>query len=85
MGKRVEYPNGSVGFASEKVAEALAKRPGHKILGDAPPAAAPAPQKEPKRINRDALVKRAIKDGLGSKEEMLRLSDSELVALVGEE
>ncbi len=42
MGKKVEYPNGFVGFASDKVAEALAKRPGYKIVGDVKDPAAPA-------------------------------------------
>ena len=32
--KRVQYPNGFIGTASDKVAEILAKKPDHKILTD---------------------------------------------------
>lgn len=35
MSKRIQYPNGFVGFASDAAAAVLAQRPGHKILGDA--------------------------------------------------
>lgn len=33
-GKRIRYPNGFEGTCSDKVAEILGKRPGHKILGN---------------------------------------------------
>ena len=29
--KKIQYPNGQIGSASDKVADILAKRPGHKI------------------------------------------------------
>ena len=35
MSKRVRYPNGFIGFASDKVAAILEKRPGYKIVGEA--------------------------------------------------
>lgn len=34
MSKRVQYPNGYVGVASDKAAAVLAKKPGHKVVGD---------------------------------------------------
>ena len=82
MGKRVEYKNGFVGFASDKVAETLAKRGQVKILGDAK---TPEPKPAKPARNRDAMVKEAIKNGLGTKEELLKLSDSEIADLVGSE
>lgn len=83
MSRKVQYPNGFVGVAPDKVAEALGKRDGYKALGPADPA--PAPKKEVKKIDRDALMKRAIKENLAEKTELLKLSDAELAALVGEE
>jgi hypothetical protein len=82
MGKRVEYKNGFVGFASDKVADILAKRGQVKILGDAK---TPEPKAAKPARNRDAMVKEAIKNGLGTKEELLKLSDSEIADLVGSE
>ena len=79
MGKRVEYKNGFVGFASDKVAETLAKRGQVKILGDAK---APEPKRDEKKLDRDALVKQAIKASLAKKEDLVGLSDSELAELV---
>ena len=35
MGKKVRYPNGFEGFASDKVAEILEKRGSVEIIGDA--------------------------------------------------
>jgi len=81
MSRKVQYPNGFVGVAPDKVA--LGKRDGYKALGPADPA--PAPKKEVKKIDRDALMKRAIKENLAEKTELLKLSDAELAALVGEE
>ena len=45
MSKRVKYPNGFIGFASDKVAAILEKRPGYKIVGDAK-AEEPKPAKD---------------------------------------
>jgi len=45
MSKRIQYPNGLEGVCSDAVAEVLAKRRGHKILGDAK---APEPKPAPK-------------------------------------
>jgi hypothetical protein len=45
MSKRVRYPNGFIGVASDKVAAILEKRPGYKIVGDAK-AEEPKPAKE---------------------------------------
>ena len=35
MSKKIQYTDGFIGAASDKVAEKLAKKPGHKIVGDA--------------------------------------------------
>lgn len=83
MGKKVEYKNGFIGFASDKVAAALEKKGAAKILG--PADAAPAQKREPKKIDRDGLMKKAIKDNLAEKTELLKMSDVELATLVGEE
>lgn len=37
MSKRIRYPNGFIGIASDEVAAILAQRPGHVILTDRPP------------------------------------------------
>lgn len=34
MSKKVKYPNGYIGFASDSAAKVLAKKPDHKIVGD---------------------------------------------------
>jgi hypothetical protein len=81
MGKRVRYPNGFIGFASDKAAAVLEKRDGYKILGEA----TEAPEREEKKTNRKALIGEALKLNLGTKAELEKMSDSDLVGLVGEE
>jgi len=44
MSKRIQYPNGYVGVCSDDVAVILAKREGHKILGDVKPEPKPEPK-----------------------------------------
>lgn len=34
MSKRVQYPDGKIGVASDKAAKILARKPGHKILAE---------------------------------------------------
>jgi hypothetical protein len=34
MSKKVKYPNGYIGVASDKAAAILAKKKGHEILGE---------------------------------------------------
>jgi hypothetical protein len=45
--KYIQYPNGSTGAVSDKVADILAKRPGHKIITPAP-----EPKPEPKKADK---------------------------------
>ena len=47
--KIIEYPNGEIGQASDKVADILAKRTGHKIIA-APPK--PEPKPDPKKSDK---------------------------------
>ena len=37
MAKLILYPNGKTGSVSDKVAEILAKRPGHKLVAEPKP------------------------------------------------
>lgn len=49
MSKRVQYPDGFVGFASGKAAAVLAKKPDHKIIDDkVDPPKSPDPSKAAK-------------------------------------
>jgi hypothetical protein len=49
MSKKIQYPNGDIGFASDAVAAILAKRPGHKIVdGAVPEPKKPEPKKDEK-------------------------------------
>lgn len=81
---KVEYLKKNPGFVTTykpEIAKVLEKRGEVKILGPAQPA--PRSEKPKKKIDRDALVKEAIKQGLADKAELLELSDSQLEALVG--
>lgn len=49
MSKKIQYPNGFVGFASDKAAEVLAKRKGFKILGEADAPEKPAADAKDKK------------------------------------
>jgi hypothetical protein len=83
---RVRYLKKSPGLEKvylSDVAKALAKRGEVEIIGEGTPK--PRPEKKEKRIDRDKLVREAIDSGLGTKEELLKLSDSELAQLVGED
>ena len=64
------------------VAEVLEKRGEVEILGSA--ADLPKPEKKGKKVDRGALIKEAIALNLGSKEDFVGMSDSELVELVDE-
>jgi hypothetical protein len=80
---KVKYPSGFETAYKPEIAKILEKRGQVKILGTA--TAAPKPENKGKKIDRDALVKKAIKEGLASKEECVAFSDSELADLVGKD
>jgi hypothetical protein len=79
---KVRYANGYETVMKKCIAEVHEKRGKLKILGEGKPA--PKPEREVKKIDRNALMKEAIELGLGDKKELLGLSDAELQALVGE-
>lgn len=80
---RVKHPNGFEGDYIPKIADILLKRKGYSKVGEGK--AAPSPSRETKKVDRKALVKQAIEMNLGTKEELVALSDSELVQLVGKD
>jgi hypothetical protein len=47
MSKKVKFPNGFIGVASDAVAAKLAKKSGHEVLGDYKPDAESAKKPEP--------------------------------------
>jgi hypothetical protein len=46
MSKKVQYPNGYIGIASDNAAKILGKKKDHKVIGDAKPAEKPAADKD---------------------------------------
>jgi hypothetical protein len=80
MSKRVQYPDGYIGFASDKVAAILEAKGSAKIIKEGAPAAA-----SPKPLTPEArgkLEERAVKAGVGTAEEVAKLSDGELIEKV---
>lgn len=76
MSKRVQYSNGSIGAASDKVAAILEKKGAAKIIPDKPEA-----PKVPKSA-RELAEEKAVKLGIGKAEDVAKLSDADLSAAI---
>jgi hypothetical protein len=78
MSKKFQYKGGYTGIVSDSVATILEKKGEGKIVKDTPPPAPPGLSKK----EREELIKKAVKLELGNGDDLAKLSDESLQALL---